>query len=534
MVAGEAIQVRQKHRLARVIDWPSHGILVGNELPSAWSTQEGALERRLMCFEMNKQVSSDITLSTLKAERAQFIPKCLRAYTSCVRAIADGEYPSFDSMIPDSLKLSTTRTVNVSNIFSEFLHSGCIQFGDEYSISVRDFRDELAKFYADVYQGGKTAIEWKQSDFEPVFTRFHLTLTSVCHYVQGIGFCQSILGCSRSTEAAIPFDECDENMLTIDALDAFNSLDIENESKSVCTDQQTTSDSSQSSPGLSQRSEYSLANRGYKVRDPIDYVEDPHTRHTIDNILNAEDLHTHPMELIKRTISEMSVKMLCEFLGNIFKRLGTYTMPECDTIESHLDCTLDMFNSFECDSQTTLEFTERFSTYRAVVLLIRVHMTKKDRSIEEDEMSPRPALINGVFLAVQNRLYAIYEYYSWKFSLKHQNSDYIHYSYPSRLQFFDECSIMLDGTLARSRAADDVRYNAIAGTYVYNVAKSHGFTHRSGYIYKPIYSKTGRFVYTYRPHMAFDDFVYNVGIHPMVDPAWKKMMMSTDMSGLIR
>lgn len=95
--------------------------------------------------------------------------------------------------------------------------------------------------------------------------------------------------------------------------------------------------------------------------------------------------------------------------------------------------------------------------------------------------------------------------------------------------------VMLDGSLSSQRRSTiDSRYIATAGAYVYDRTRVNGYTYRFGKIYAPTYNDEGRFVYSYRPLCSFDEYVHNIGVHPLIDPSWCVMLQAVDMGALIR
>jgi len=230
---------------------------------------------------------------------------------------------------------------------------------------------------------------------------------------------------------------------------------------------------------------------------------------------------------------------LLELLEDMFYYTAGYTI-QTTSNEVRLEALMRIARHYQCGAKSTLEFSHKFATYRAVLILVRMFLNKcyplldePEDSISEDSM-PLYSHVNGMFVAIQNRYDALTEFISWKLCLQHPNCDYVNYAFLIRLQFFDQVSIMLDGTLSRSKQSVDSRYIATSGTCVYDITKSHGFVYRFEHVYQPIYNKDGHFVHAYKSYMPFDEFVYNIAQHPMIDLAWKQMMVASDMSGLIK
>jgi hypothetical protein len=141
VVAGDMMQVAQKHVTSRTVKWGVPGILAGNQVP-AWKDTAGSILRRVVTFRFTKTVTHvDTTLpSKLLDELPKSLVKCNKAYLECVRRM---QGKSLQEGLPRYFKDTQLELHDQINPVQGFLNSGALAFHGRLYMPWENF---VAKF----------------------------------------------------------------------------------------------------------------------------------------------------------------------------------------------------------------------------------------------------------------------------------------------------------------------------------------------------------------------------------------------------
>jgi len=146
MVSGEQIAAAKKHGDPHFLNWPTHLLLSGNEVP-AWKDKEGNLTRRVVNMIFEKKVRSKdkdpMLMHKLEKEIPITILKCARAY---LEMIAEHQGEDFWNFCPTYFRETKTKLALTTNILRRYIEEGGFQYGSTLSIPERVFYYEFKQF----------------------------------------------------------------------------------------------------------------------------------------------------------------------------------------------------------------------------------------------------------------------------------------------------------------------------------------------------------------------------------------------------
>jgi len=494
MVAGEAITIRRKHMTPLSLDWDLPGLLVGTALPSKWSAQEGALERRLIQFNFNQILPHHVNEYTLMCERANLIPKCIRAYLSCVKYINDGKVENFESLLPLTMKNSAKQMVDSeSKIYREFLNCGKFSFGETRSIPVDIFNNKLKEYmresYPNIYK-----VPFYESYFIDAFKEHSLQLTSVVYRNKELKNIPSIIGCSYNDDRHV--DDDDD---TCTDYDYFDSNDSDYDESNVVS-----------------------------VENDIEHFNILTQRINDDDDENVEftirDIPLMTLNMLRCQILDLDHDRLLALLYNLFHCI-TGGVDYWGVSERKQELFERTCTHLICDN--IVECLENIKKYRAVGLMIRIRLACLNEEIENnpDDFN----VIHCQYLYFMNRIDAIEECITWVFAQRTHNYNCTKH-FDMRSAFIDNILINLDGCLGVDCNTHPLHEidNCIG-----NITRLNAMTRRGNNIHRPVFNDNGRFVFAYKSYKTLDDFVFNIGIHPMYSSTWLQMVKKSPFNTLM-
>jgi phage/plasmid-associated DNA primase len=141
VVAGDKMQIAQKHVTSKTVSWKVPGILAGNQSPG-WRDTAGSILRRIVPFRFRRTVTEiDTKLpEKLKVEAPACLVKCNKAYLFCCDFTGSG---NLWKKLPEYFKEASRELHECINPLFAFLNSKSLDVGEDKYMPWDDF---LGKF----------------------------------------------------------------------------------------------------------------------------------------------------------------------------------------------------------------------------------------------------------------------------------------------------------------------------------------------------------------------------------------------------
>ena len=129
MVSGESLQINEKFKTAKSIEWRVPGILAGNEVPT-WCDNAGSIARRVVLFDFERKVThGDMELGKkLEREMPAILKKCASAYLEAARKYGNQNVWNY---LPAYFKNLQSEMAAATNSLENFLQSEKIVLGED-------------------------------------------------------------------------------------------------------------------------------------------------------------------------------------------------------------------------------------------------------------------------------------------------------------------------------------------------------------------------------------------------------------------
>ena len=129
MVSGESLQINEKFKTAKSIEWKVPGILAGNEVPT-WCDNAGSIARRIVLFDFERKVThGDMELGKkLESEMPAILKKCASAYLEAARKCGNQNVWNY---LPAYFKNLQSEMAAATNSLENFLQSEKIVMGED-------------------------------------------------------------------------------------------------------------------------------------------------------------------------------------------------------------------------------------------------------------------------------------------------------------------------------------------------------------------------------------------------------------------